>query len=143
MILNRQHAVRVKLSRLRLFEQRLRRTLKLGRQRFNVCLVDDPAIAGLNAAYRGKARATDVLSFPNRPSRRDPGGELNGFLGDIAISTQTAQRNARAEGHSLDTEICWLILHGALHLLGYDHETDQGEMAALERSMRQRLRIVG
>ncbi len=61
MILNRQRAVRVKLSRLRLFEQRLRRTLKLGRQSFNVCLVDDPAIAGYNARYRGKSRATDVL----------------------------------------------------------------------------------
>ncbi len=142
LILSRQRAVRVDLARLRAFERKLVKALKLGRRWFNVCLVDDPAMAGLNGAYRGKGRATDVLSFPGQTSD-DSGGELAGFLGDIAISAQTARRNARREGDSAEREIRRLILHGVLHLLGYDHETDHGEMTALEHSMRQRLRIAG
>jgi len=67
--------------------------------------------------------------------------EFRGFLGDIVISAETARANARREGHSTENEIRWLILHGLLHLLGYDHATDQGEMTALELSLRERLGI--
>ena len=69
--------------------------------------------------------------------------EFAGFLGDVVISVETARRNARREGHSTANEIRWLILHGVLHLLGYDHETDRGEMTALEISLRARLGIAG
>jgi rRNA maturation RNase YbeY len=72
----------------------------------------------------------------NRRSR----GEFRNFLGDIVISVETARRNARAEGHSLKTEIQWLVLHGLLHLLGHDHDADHGEMTALELSLRDRLK---
>jgi len=65
--------------------------------------------------------------------------EFGHLLGDVVISAETAQRNARREGHSTEEEIRWLILHGTLHLLGFDHESDQGEMAALEVSLRQAL----
>ena len=143
----------------------LRQRLRLGRRDCNVCLVDDREIKRLNSLYRGKDRATDVLSFPwsaqqrqgsTRP-RSKPGRprhasrsakerealEFKNFLGDIVISVDTAKRNARKEGHSSLNEIRWLILHGLLHLLGYNHEYDRGEMTRLELALRSRLGIAG
>jgi probable rRNA maturation factor len=80
----------------------------------------------LNRQYRGKNKTTDVLTFPGeRP--------------DIVISLEQARRQALAEGHSLATEVRYLILHGVLHALGYDHETDGGEMNALELRVRGRV----
>ena len=67
--------------------------------------------------------------------------EFKNFLGDIVISVDTAMTNARQEGHSTLNEIRWLILHGVLHLLGYDHEHDHGEMTRLEHALRSRLGI--
>ncbi len=144
MILNQQEQVRLDVAGLRAYVRRVRSVLKLGRKDFNVCFVDDGEIARLNSQYRNKAAATDVLSFPWQEGEPDglenvDAGEFGNFLGDIVISAETAERNARVEGHSTAAEIRWLILHGALHLLGYDHETDQGEMTALELSLRERL----
>jgi probable rRNA maturation factor len=85
----------------------------------------------LNARFRGKDYATDVLSFP-------PPALGNGFAGDIAVSLDIAMRNARALGHSLSQEVQILVLHGILHLAGYDHEDDQGEMAEKETRLRRR-----
>jgi probable rRNA maturation factor len=120
----------------------------LNRRDLNICFVDDREIAKLNARYRGKGRPTDVLSFPwgsVSPSSNNGVGqaEWHIFLGDVVISVQTARRNARAEGHSTLNEIRWLILHGVLHLVGYDHETDHGEMTAREVALRERLGIAG
>lgn len=146
MVLNQQKRVGVNTSRTRAFVGRLRQAVRLGRRDFNVCFVDDRAIRRMNARYRGKPRATDVLSFPwegGQASSGIHGEEFNGFLGDVVISAETARRNARHAGHSTANEIRWLILHGVLHLLGYDHETDHGEMTALEHSLRKRLRIAG
>jgi len=163
MVLNYQKRIGVDLDGLRGFVRKVRSALKLGRREFNVCLVDDARIADLNGRYRHKARPTDVLSFPwngtEAPGGAGPGRlsrlagkstgarfmeprpsrEFDGFLGDIVISAETARRNARAAGHSTAREIRWLILHGVLHLLGFDHETDAGEMTALESSLRMRL----
>ncbi len=146
MILNRQDRVGVDVAGARLFTGRLRKALRLGRRDFNVCFVDDWAIKGLSAQYRGKPKATDVLSFPwqgSNGARGAAASEFAGFLGDVVISVETARRNARREGHSAANEIRWLILHGVLHLLGYDHATDRGEMTALELSLRKRLGISG
>ena len=95
-----------------------------------VCLVSDTEIARLNRTYRRKAGATDVLSFP----ADDHGG-------DIAISPAAAKRNARLLGRPVQRELRVLILHGVLHLAGYDHETDQGQMERREQSLRRRLGI--
>ena len=146
MILNRQKAVAVDLPAARACARRLSRLLRLGKREFNVGIVDDREIRRLNSTFRGKPRATDVLSFPwsqgaEGGKRSAVGSEFKGFLGDIVISTPAARHNARAEGHSTRIEICRLILHGVLHLLGYDHETDQGEMSALEQSLRRRMAI--
>jgi len=148
MILNQQKRIAVDLAVARNFTARLRRVLKLGKREFNVCFTDDRGIARLNAGYRGQARPTDVLSFPWQRGRKDaalPGmeaaREFAGYLGDVVISVETARRNARREGHSTANEIRWLILHGVLHLLGYDHERDRGEMTAREYALRERLQI--
>ena len=144
-ILNRQHRLEVKLQPLREFELEVRRALRLGRRDFNVCLVDDAAIQQLNRTFRGQARPTDVLSFPWPDGPNSDGApfravdEMRHFLGDIAISVETALRNARAEGHSLRNEIRWLILHGVLHLLGYNHAVDEGQMTGRELALRDQL----
>jgi probable rRNA maturation factor len=148
-ILNRQHRLEVKLKPLREFELEVRRALRLGRRDFNVCLVDDAAMQRMNRTFRGQARPTDVLSFPwkdgpNSDIAQSRGvEEMSHFLGDIAISVETALRNARAEGHSLRNEIRWLILHGVLHLLGYNHETDEGQMVARELALCDKLGLSG
>lgn len=92
-----------------------------------VAVVPDARIKALNRRYRSKNRATDVLSFPS---------DERGYLGDVVIAAGVARRQARAAGHSLQTELRVLALHGLLHLLGYDHETDAGEMLRLERRLR-------
>lgn len=147
-VLNQQKLVAVDLSAARRFVRTVRAALRLRRRNFGVCFVDDARIAELNGRYRNKPRPTDVLSFPWRALARvyDPrlteprySKEFAGFLGDVVISVETARRNARAAGHSTAREIRWLILHGVLHLLGYDHETDRGEMTALELAWRERL----
>ncbi len=94
-----------------------------------VAIVPDARIRALNRQYRRKDTATDVLSFPS---------EERGFLGDVVIASGVAARQARAAGHSLRTELRVLALHGLLHLLGYDHERDDGRMARLERRLRKR-----
>jgi probable rRNA maturation factor len=94
-------------------------------------LSGDGAVRTLNARYRGKDKATDVLSFPG------PGGSEG--LGDIVISVETAERNARDLGRTLAQELDILALHGFLHVLGYDHETDDGTMERTERRLRRRL----
>jgi probable rRNA maturation factor len=147
MILNRQDRVRVDMAGARAFAARLAAELKLGTREFNVCFVDDEAIRELNGAFRKKPYATDVLSFAWKA--RDSGlsraqnREFGAFLGDVVISVETAGRNARAEGHSTAAEIRWLIMHGVLHLLGMDHETDHGEMEARELDLRVRLGLNG
>jgi probable rRNA maturation factor len=97
-----------------------------------IAFVSDQRIRELNKQFRGIDKATDVLSFPSDEQNE---------LGDIAISVQTAARQARENGLTLNGEIAQLILHGLLHLSGYDHETDHGEMNKLELRLRKKLGI--
>ena len=98
----------------------------------NIYVTSSPEMQDLNRRYRRKNKPTDVLSFPSR---------LPGVAGDIAISLEIAAVNAAEIGHSLATEVKVLILHGLLHLAGYDHEADNGEMLARETAMRQELKL--
>jgi probable rRNA maturation factor len=100
-----------------------------------LAFVDDPTMTDLNRTFRRKHRTTDVLTFPADESDSDP-QSAGRPLGEIVISLDQARRQARDEGHSLSTELRYLILHGILHALGYDHETDRGEMNALELELR-------
>ena len=105
------------------------------RGQVTVLLTTDKAIRRLNRQFRGKDKATDVLSFP----AAEP--TLTRAAGDLAISVHTARKQADAQGHALIDEIQVLILHGLLHLAGYDHETDSGEMALREHRLRAKLRL--
>jgi probable rRNA maturation factor len=154
-IVNLQKRFTLPNASLALFARNLKRRLRLGKQEFNICFVDDAAICHLNAAYRGKDKPTDVLSFPWNEAAGPPGlgtpepahqrgqGGITNFLGDIVISVEMARRNAAEEGHSTVQELRWLILHGVLHLLGYDHEHDTGEMITLELALREKLGVTG
>jgi probable rRNA maturation factor len=153
MILNRQRAVRVARRPLELFLARVRRELGIGEADVTICFVSDAEIARMNQAFRKKKGPTDVLSFPaihrvpvSLPRRRKPGiasprSKAEAFLGDVAISPATARRNAKKLGRTLPGELQILILHGLLHLLGYDHETDHGEMDRVEAQLRRKLRL--
>lgn len=104
-----------------------------------VAIVPDRLMRRLNREFRGIDRPTDVLSFPADPRPVQQGLDSWGrFLGDIALASGVAARQARQMGHSRATELRVLALHGLLHLLGYDHETDRGEMAKEEQRLRRR-----
>ena len=128
---------------------RVRRELDLKQAQVTVCLVSDAEIAGMNQSFRKKRGPTDVLSFPAvklrkpRQSRRPtsaPGAlDSDASLGDIAIAPAVAKRNAKSYGRTLPAELKILILHGVLHLLGFDHEADHGEMDRTEKKLRRRL----
>ncbi|HEX4028890.1 MAG TPA: rRNA maturation RNase YbeY [Terracidiphilus sp.] len=108
------------------------------RGQVTVLLTTDAAIRALNRRFRGKNKSTDVLSFP-ADAGLGPDSGPEKIAGDLAISMPTAGRQAVAQHHPLATEIKVLILHGLLHLAGYDHETDTGRMARRERQLRARL----
>jgi probable rRNA maturation factor len=104
----------------------------------SVLLTTDSGIRGLNRRFRKKNNATDVLSFPVD----DAGfGQAGDVAGDLAISVETAARQAQGQGHKLAVELKVLMLHGVLHLAGFDHEADQGEMAAKEQKLRSKLKL--
>ena len=117
----------------------LNRALQLagGRAReLSLVICGDRRMRTLNRRYRGRDKTTDVLSFP-------PGeGAAEGFLGDLVVSAPEARRQARAARVPFRSVMEKLLLHGLLHLLGYDHETDRGEMDALEAKLRRRLSIL-
>jgi probable rRNA maturation factor len=101
----------------------------------NVLVTSSAEMKSLNRRFRGKDRATDVLSFPAEPDARKQ------FAGEIAISAEIAAQNARALGHSPAEEVKILVLHGVLHLRGYDHECDNGQMARREKQLRAKLHL--
>jgi probable rRNA maturation factor len=107
----------------------------------HIALVSDARMRALNAQFRGKNQVTDVLSFPNHltTNPQSPIPNHLGDLGEIVVARGVARRQARSAGHSEPVELRVLALHGLLHLLGYDHERDNGEMRRVE----QRLRRVG
>lgn len=129
-LIERQRRHTVRPARLRRVLQRAARVLKVDGE-LALVLGGEAAVRRLNARYRGKDRPTDVLSFPG------PGGGEG--LGDVIISVPTAAANARRLGRTLLQELDVLALHGLLHVLGYDHETDDGTMERLERRLRRRI----
>jgi probable rRNA maturation factor len=146
MILNKQKKVRLATRPLGSFLRKAQRELKIDGSEITVALVSDADIARWNEAYRKKKGPTDVLSFPavSGASRRAAGArgrKAGEILGDIAIAPETAERYAKKSGRSLPTEIRVLMLHGVLHLMGYDHESDNGQMNRIERRLRRRLGI--
>ncbi len=123
-------AARMRKTELRRFLAELTRRVTRGRT-ISCLVTNDAELRRMNKQYRRKDRATDVLSFPS--------AEGNGFAGDVAISLDRARAQAAGHGHSLENELRILMLHGALHLAGMDHEKDAGEMARAEIRWRRKL----
>jgi len=133
-VVNRQRRFKVDTESWTTFAGKALAAIGNGESSATIAFVSDKRIRALNRQFRGIDKATDVLSFP-----ADGPDESN--LGDIAISAETAATQAKENGLSFDGEIAQLILHGLLHLSGYDHETDNGEMNRLELRLRRKLNI--
>jgi len=131
-VVNRQRRLKVDTKTWTTFAAKALEAIGKSDYSATIAFVSDKNIQKLNQQFRGIGKATDVLSFPaDEPNN----------LGDIAISVDTAASQAKDNGLSFENEIAQLILHGLLHLSGYDHETDNGEMNRLELRLRRQLRI--
>ena len=154
-VINRQRSHVIESEELTRFAESVLSSLRLNRAQVSVVFVSDRQMRKLNREFRSIDKPTDVLSFSYSTGKLygdgmiaegDPGGATSleaasdpDYLGDVVISTQTAASYAERLGLTLDQELKRLILHGLLHLCGYDHETDNGEMNRLEQKLRRRL----
>jgi probable rRNA maturation factor len=138
-VINRQRRLPIDCNRWQAFTTKASQTLPVAAAGLTVVFVSDRAMRDLNRMWRGKRATTDVLSFPAEQTEFEKLASLN--LGDIVISIEQAERQAKEHGLRFENEIAQLILHGLLHLSGYDHETDKGEMNRLELKLRKRLGI--
>ena len=135
-VVNKQRLVSFDKGRVCDLATEALRSVGLNDSSLTVAFVRDRKIRELNLRFRGKNQATDVLSFP----AGEPGDSAaTDYLGDIVISAETAVRQAKEASHSVEREVSELVIHGVLHLCGYDHETDQGEMNRLELKLRRKL----
>ena len=133
-VVNRQRRLQLDTEAWSAFAIRALNVIGKNEHSATIAFVSDKRIRELNRQFRGIDKATDVLSFPAEE-------EFN--LGDVAVSVETAVVQAKENGLSFNDEIAQLILHGLLHLSGYDHETDNGEMNRLELKLRRKLKIQG
>ena len=132
-VVNRQRTRKITLKPWVQRTQDMLKALGSSDSSVTIAFVSDSRIRNLNRQFRGINKPTDVLSFPSDSDK--------GELGDIAISVETAARQAKENGLTLNEEIAQLILHGLLHLSGYDHETDNGEMNRVELRLRKKVGI--
>ena len=130
-VVNRQRGRRIPTEPWRLLAIKMLEVIGSPDSDATVAFVSDAKIRELNRLFRGIDKATDVLSFPSDEDE----------LGDIAISVDRAEVQAKENGMTFDEEVAQLLLHGLLHLSGYDHETDMGEMNRLELRLRKKLGI--
>jgi probable rRNA maturation factor len=131
-VVNRQRRLKLDTEGWSTFADKVLEAIGKSESSATIAFVSDKRIRELNRQFREVDKATDVLSFP---------AEEKVYLGDIAVSVDTAAVQAKENGLTLEGEIAQLILHGLLHLCGYDHETDNGEMNRLELKLRRRLGI--
>jgi probable rRNA maturation factor len=131
-VVNRQRCLKLDTQAWSTFADKALEAIGKSESSATIAFVSDKRIQELNRQFRGMDKATDVLSFPAEE-------EFN--LGDVAVSVETAAVQAKENGLTIEGEIAQLILHGLLHLCGYDHENDNGEMNRLELKMRRKLRI--
>jgi len=140
-IINQQRKIKIEIDGFRKFAEHAVSAIGEAKGKdLTVAFVSDRRIKELNKIFRDKNRPTDVLSFPYEPDQYDY-LETENFLGDIVISVEQAERQAKENDLTLENEIKQLILHGILHLCGYDHATDGGEMNRLELKLRRKLKV--
>ena len=138
-IVNRQREFPIAATRWKTFAAKALKVLPVGNASATIVFVSDRTMAELNKRWRGKLGATDVLSFPAAQDEFEQSEGLN--LAEVVISVKRAARQAKENKLNLNNEISQLILHGLLHLCGYDHATDKGEMNRLELRLRRKLGI--
>jgi probable rRNA maturation factor len=138
-VINRQRRRKINAKQWREFGERALRAIRKGNADATIVFVSDRSIRELNRQFRGKNQATDVLSFPTKAEPFEV--EHRSHLGDVVISIERAAAQAKENHLNVSGEIEQLILHGLLHLCGYDHGTDQGQMNRLELKLRKRLGI--
>ncbi len=133
-VVSRQRRRRMDCERWQKFGEKALEAIGKAGHHATIAFVSDPQIKTLNKRFRGLAKPTDVLSFPGGDEEFAAASQPS--LGDIAISVERAESQAAENGLTVEKEIAQLILHGLLHLCGYDHETDEGEMNRLELRLR-------
>lgn len=138
-VVNRQRKMQVDCECWREFTEKALKVAPSGGAGVTVAFVSDRAMRELNRRWRGKRGTTDVLSFPSEQDEFEKAEGLS--LGDVVVSVEQAARQAEEHGLSFEDEVAQLVLHGMLHLCGYDHERDEGQMNALELRLRRRLGI--
>jgi probable rRNA maturation factor len=138
-VVNRQRRRKIVAKQWREFTEKALRAIGGDNRSATIVFVSDDAIKKLNRRFRGKSFGTDVLSFPTEAEPFE--GENGSHLGDVVVSVQRAAAQAKANGLSFSSEVEQLILHGLLHLCGYDHELDDGKMNRLELKLRKQLGI--
>jgi probable rRNA maturation factor len=138
-VINRQRKLPIDCARWEAFTARALKAAKAPDEDVTIVFISDRAMRPINREWRGKRGTTDVLSFSAKGDRFD--GIFDRLLGDVIISVEQAARQAAEHALDFDREIAQLILHGLLHLCGYDHETDKGQMNRLELRLRRRLGI--
>ena len=136
-VVNRQRKIAVDIERWQAFSERAIKSIRKSESDVTIAFVSDRQMKDLNKRFRNVNRSTDVLSFP----AEEAGAPIGTNLGDIAVSLERATTQAEENGLTLEMEIAQLILHGLLHLCGYDHESDQGQMNRLELQLRRKLGI--
>ena len=138
-VVTRQRKVQIDCEHWRAFAAKALKAAPSHVAAVTVVFFSDREMRRINRVWRGKRGTTDVLSFPAEQSEFEEAAEPT--MGDVVISIEQAARQAAEHGLRLDEEVAQLILHGLLHLCGYDHETDSGEMNRLELRLRRRLGI--
>jgi probable rRNA maturation factor len=138
-VVNRQRKLPLDCQRWQTFVEKAWRVIPSDADGVTVAFVSDRAMRELNRLWRHKQGTTDVLSFPIEQDEFEKGEDSS--LGDVVISVEQAARQAKDNGLTLEQEIAQLILHGLLHLCGYDHATDDGEMNRIELRLRRKLGI--
>jgi probable rRNA maturation factor len=138
-VVSRQRKLTIDCERWREFVERAWPVIPVEAQGVTIAFVSDRAMRELNRLWRHKRGTTDVLSFPVAQDEFEKAEGAS--LGDVVISVEQAARQAKENGLTLDEEIAQLILHGLLHLCGYDHSTDKGEMNRLELRLRRKLGV--
>jgi probable rRNA maturation factor len=144
-VVNRQRLARINARRVASLANAALDAIGRDGANLTVAFVRDRVMRELNSKFRGNDRATDVLSFPAEDERDGASGVhfigsgVSEHVGDIVVSTDTALRQANDAGHSFAREVDELVIHGVLHLCGYDHETDRGQMNRLELKLRRKL----
>ncbi len=137
---NEQTECQIDSSKLESYIENILQTLRCSDKEVSILLVDDEKMRKLNKQYRGQDRATDVLSFPQYEEEPDP---LNPhLLGDIVVSTTTANKQSAEHQLSLEEELVLLLIHGILHLLGYDHERSDEEAQRMKKKTRELFHLI-